>query len=471
MSKPNLLFVFADQLRRDCLRCNGETRARTPNLDDLCDEGVSFSNAISGHPVCAPFRASLFTGKHSSSTGMVINTVRMNPNHECFGHVLAGGGYETSYIGKWHLWGTRRGDYYHTDYAYTPPGKFRLGFDGRWSAYNFLHNYYLAEYYTDSPNPIKVHGYEPDFQTDLAIEHMAEMNATGNPFAMFLSFGTPHEPWARCNVPEDFIKPFEWVEFDDRPPNFMTGIDHYHTPWTDGGGYADAEAYVQNLRYYHAMTANLDWNMGRLLKAVDAMGLREDTIVVFTSDHGSMFGEHGRAGKCTFYEEAVRVPFLMRWGDKTPAGRETDACLNTPDIMPTLLSMMDLPIPAAVEGSDLSHFALGQTGPEPECSLLQGMAETDGWADGSEWRAVRDKQFTYAVYREPRMELLFDHVADRYQLTNLIDDPASAETANRLRKLMADRMAELGDTFEAPTWYRENWIDENDCIVRTATLK
>ena len=169
-------------------------------------------------------------------------------------------------------------------------------------------------------------------------------------------------------------------------------------------------------------------------------------------------------------EQSSAVPLLMRWGDKTPAGQVTDACLNTPDIMPTLLSMMDLPVPAAVEGVDLSHLALGQTGPEPEFALLQGMAETDGWADGSEWRAVRDKQFTYAVYREPRMELLFDHVADRYQLNNLIDDPACAETADRLRKLMAGRMAELGDTFEAPTWYRDNCIDENDCIVKSATL-
>ena len=467
---PNLVFVFADQLRRDCVGYNGDARARTPNLDRLSGQAISFSNAISAHPVCAPFRASLFTGKYSSSTGVVINTVRCNPNHECFGHVLTRGGYETSYIGKWHLWGTKRGDYYDTEYAYTPPGEYRLGFDGYWAAYNFLHNYYLSQCFEDTPQPIRPHGYEPDWQTDLAIERVRRMSGTGNPFALFLSFGTPHEPWCRCNVPEEFAKSFDWVDFDDRPPNFMEGIDKYRDAWTFGEGYADAEVYVGDKRNYYAMTANLDWNVGRLLKALDKMGLADDTIVVFTSDHGSMFGEHGRAGKCTFYEEAVRVPLLVRWPGRIPAGHATDACLSTPDIMPTLLSMMHLPVPAAAEGTDLSHLALGQPGPAPDCALLQGMAETDGWDDGYEWRAVRDKQYTYAVYREGRMELLFDNVADRYQMTNLIDDPAHADTADRLRKLMADRMAALGDTFEPASWYRDNWIDENFNVVRSATL-
>jgi len=470
MSRPNLVFVFADQLRWDCVGYNGDERARTPHLDRLREQGVSLAGAISGHPVCAPFRASLLTGKYTSSTGMVINTVRMNPGHECFGHVLTSGGYETAYIGKWHLWGTRRGDYTHPDYAYTPPGPFRLGFDGYWAAYNFLHNYYLAEHYQDAPQPIRSHGYEPDVQTDLAIEQIRRMHQTGSPFALFLSFGTPHDPWARCNVPEAFAKNFDEVAFDDRPPNFMTGVDTYRDAWTSGESFADPAEYVHCMRNYYAMTANLDWNVGRLLEALDAMGAAEETIVVFTSDHGTMFGEHGRAGKCTFYEEAVRVPFLLRWPGRTPAGGATDVCLNTPDIMPTLLSMMDLPVPAGVEGVDLSHAALGRSGSEPSAALLQGMAETDGWEDGFEWRAVRDKRFTYAVYRELRLELLFDHVDDRVQLEDLINDPAHADTAARLRKEMADRMAALGDTFESARWYHRNWIDDEENIVRSATL-
>ena len=470
-TRPNLVFVFADQLRRASCGYAGDHWARTPNIDALAAAGVSFRNAVSGHPVCAAYRASLMTGKYSSSTGMVINTVRMNPNHECFAHALNAGGYETAYIGKWHLWGTKRGDYYDTEYAYTPPGPYRLGFDGFWAAYNFLHNYYVAEYYNDTPRPIRVHGYEPDFQTDLAIEQVKRLQAGGKPFALFLSFGTPHDPWMRVNVPEADYKTFEWTDFDDQPPpNFMAPHDGHRDAWTSvGEDYP--EAFSEIRRCYYAMTANLDWNIGRLLRALDEMGLRDDTIVVFTSDHGEMFGAHSRAGKMIFYEEALRVPMLVRWGGHTPAGAETDVCLNTPDIMPTVLGMMGLPIPEAVEGMDLSGHALGRSGDEPEAAFMQGMAEVDGWDDGFEWRAVRTKRHTYAVFRDDRSERLFDDLADPFQMTNLIDDQAHADLAERLRELMAARMAALGDTFECATWYRDNWLDENFNIVRSATLK
>jgi len=467
--RPNLIYVCADQLRHASCGYAGDKRARTPNIDHLADEGVNFCNAVSGHPVCAPHRASLFTGKYSSSTGMVINTVRVNPNHECFAHVLNRGGYVTSYIGKWHMWGTKRGNYYDVEYSYTPPGEYRLGFDGFWAAYNFLHDYYLGFYHTDSAKQIAVHGYEPDFQTDLAIEQIQRMQAGDKPFALFLSYGTPHDPWERLNVPEEYYKPYQWVTFDEPPPNFMTGVDRYRDAWT-GAGQDYPNVYEEIARCYYAMTANLDWNLGRLLKAIDRMGLRDETIVVFTSDHGEMFGAHGRCGKTIFYEEAVRVPFLVRWAGRTPSGSETDVCLNTPDIMPTLLSMMDLPIPDAVEGMDLSHHAFGQAGPEPEAAFMQGMAQTDGWADGFEWRAVRTKQHTYAVFRDGCQERLFDNQTDPYQITNLIDARGQTDTAGRLRKMMKDRMAELGDTFQCATWYRDHWLDEKYNIVRTATM-
>ena len=472
MATPNLIYVFADQLRRDCCGYNGDGRARTPNIDALADEGVDFCNAVSGHPVCAPYRASLMTGKYTSSTGMVINTIRMNPNHKCFAHVLNDSGYETAYIGKWHLWGTRRGDYYHPDYAYTPPGPYRLGFDGHWAAYNFQHNYYLAEYYTDSAEPIRVHGYEPDFQTDMAIEQIERMQDGDKPFALFLSYGTPHDPWANCNTPAEFLKSFADVEFKDRPPSYMADVDRFRDPWTDAGDDFESanENYEQIMPQYYAMTANLDWNLGRLLKAVDKAGLRDDTVIVFTSDHGYHFGEHGRGGKCIFFDESVRVPFVMRYGSKTQAGAATDVCLNTPDIMPTVLGMMGLEIPDDVEGVDLSGHALGAGGPEPEAAFMQGMGETDAWDDGFEWRAVRDKQFTYAIWRDGPVERLHDNQADPYQMNNLIDDPAHAATLERLRRIMNKRMAELGDTFESASWYHQHWIDDQECIVRTATL-
>jgi len=468
MPRPNLVFLFADQLRWASCGYNGDRNARTMNIDRLAAESVNVCNAVSGHPVCAPYRASLLTGKYTTSTGMVINEIRMNPNHECFGHVLTDGGYETAYIGKWHLWANELGNHHLPRNSFVPPGPNRLGFDDFWAAFNFNHCYYQGFYHTDTDKQIPVHGFEPDFQTDLAIEQIARMKETGNPFALFLSYGTPHDPWTRSNVPEAFYKPFEWVDFSERPPNFSREPDPYADIWGQPSPeFFDDIEEIQ--RCYYGQTANTDWNIGRLLAALDAMGLGDDTIVVFTSDHGECFGAHGRQAKNIFYDEAVRVPFLLRWGERTPAGATADVCLNTVDIMPTLLSMMDLPTPEAVEGTDLSQCLLGQAGGEPEAAFMQCTGPTAEWGDGSEWRALRDKQSTYAVYREPRKELLFDNLADPYQMANLIDDPAHAATAKRFREMLQARMAGLNDTFEASTWYRDHWTKDR-LILRSATM-
>ncbi|UCH10012.1 MAG: sulfatase-like hydrolase/transferase, partial [Fidelibacterota bacterium] len=141
-SHPNLVFILADQLRYQSCGYAGDKRARTPHIDKLAHEGVNFCNAVSGHPVCAPYRASLFTGKYSSSTGMVINELRMNPNHECFGHILHRNDYDTAYIGKWHLWANELGNHHDPRNSFVPAGPYRLGFDGVWAAYNFHHRYF-----------------------------------------------------------------------------------------------------------------------------------------------------------------------------------------------------------------------------------------------------------------------------------------------------------------------------------------
>lgn len=181
MERPNLIYVFADQLRYDACGYTGNTKAKTPNIDALSREGVSLINAVSGHPVCAPYRASLFTGKYTTSTGMVINEIRMNPNHVCFAHVLTQSGYKTAYIGKWHLWANELGNHYDPKNSYVPPGPYRLGFDGFWATYNFHHEYYKGYYHTDSPAKIPIEGYEPDGQTDMAINLIREYALSQSP--------------------------------------------------------------------------------------------------------------------------------------------------------------------------------------------------------------------------------------------------------------------------------------------------
>ena len=466
--RPNLIYVFADQLRADCLSCTGSRHARTPNLDRFAGQSVSFTNAVSSTPVCAAYRASLFTGKHTSSTGMVVNELRINPGHQCLGHVLTEGGYETAYIGKWHLW-ANDSNHRLMENHFVPPGPYRLGFDGYWAAYNFWHRYNEAFYFEDTADRIDVPGYEPDYQTDLAVHQLRRLAGRPDPFALFLSYGTVHDPWSRDNVPEEWLRLFADVRFD-LPETWSDTPDPYMDRFTEPEPWLEVfkPRIPDYLRVYHAMLANLDYNLGRLFTAIDEAGIADDTIVVFTSDHGEMMGAHGRIQKLTFYEEACRVPFFVRWPRELPAGAQADACLGTPDIMPTLLGLADLPIPETVEGADLSAVARDGSGGGPEATLMQGMGHTFRWIDGFEWRAARDRRHTYARYRVDGKELLFDNREDPLQTTNRIDDPGYAKAADPLRRFVDRKMAELGDGFEACTWYRDHWVDENRNILRGA---
>jgi len=466
--KPNIIYVFVDQLRYQSCGFAGDTKARTPNIDELAQEGVIFSQAISTMPVCAAYRASLFTGKYTTSTGMVINELRMNTNHDFLAECFSNAGYQTGYIGKWHLYSNQLGHHDDPKNSYIPPGLNRLGFDGYWAAYNFHHENYNSYYHTDSPEKI-YYGeniYEPDAQTDMAINYIKESKKSDKPFLLFLSVGTPHDPWKSDNVTEKFYDMFKDVKFPVAP-NYKQDLDPYGDAWSNLK--KSPESIDEWMRVYYAMTANIDWNMGRLLEAVRKEGIEENTIIVFTSDHGEMFGAQGRMKKNTFYEEAARIPFIVKWPSKIPKGHVSDVCLGTVDIMPTLLSFAGLDIPEGVEGMDLSHCAMNKSGPEPEAAFLQNTGACAIWEDGHDWRALRDKQFTYAIYHVDGHELLFDNINDPYQMKNLAKNPQYLTSMTKFRKVLKEKMESVNDTFEASTWYRDNWIKDRN-IIRTATL-
>lgn len=469
-SRPNLLYVFADQLRHSSLHYAGDREAITPNLDRFAAQGVNFHNAVATAPVCTAYRACLMTGKHTTSNGMVINELRMNPNQRCLGHVLSDAGYHTGYIGKWHLYADELGNHFDPSNSFVPRGPHRLGFDDEWMAYNFHHINYGTYYHTESPEKI-FYGpgvYEPEAQTDLAVDFLRRATGREEPFALILSWGPPHDPWDPCNTPARFLDQFQDTAFPN-PPNYR---DENDAPYADAWARLNGEERRRLedwRRGYYAQTTSLDELFGRLMAALNATGLAENTIVVFTSDHGEMFGAHGRRAKNIFYEEACRIPFLMRWPGHIPRGARSDACLATVDILPTLCSLMGLDAPPGMEGMDLSRRAMRQEGPEPEAAFMQICGATAAWEDGHEWRALRDRRHTYAKYRVDGRELLFDNVADPYQMTDLSASDDHAGTMSRFRELLSRRMAAINDNFESCTWYRDHWTDGHRHITRSAT--
>lgn len=478
--RPNLLVILADQLGLN--HCgysnnwNGGSytgNAITPNLDRFAAQGANFYNTVANTPVCSAFRSTLMTGKHTTSHGMVINELRLNPYQDCLGHSLTRAGYNTAYIGKWHMYANELGDHLNPDNSFVPRGVHRLGFNGFWAAYNFHHDYYNTYYHTESKEKI-FYGpgvYEPDGQTDLALGWLkCHAQKSSDPFAMVLSWGTPHDPWNDGNVPADYRAMFAGTAFPNSP-NYQPTNDPYADAWArlSDSERANLESWRRN---YYAMTTNLDWNFGRIMKYLEDNGLADNTIVVFSSDHGEMFGAHGRRAKNIFYDEAARIPFLIRWPGHVPAGMTSDACVSAVDYAPTFLGLLGLPVPSRMEGMNLAHLPLNQAGPEPECVLMQGTGATASWETGHEWRAVRNKQYTYAKYRVERtdapQELLFDYVNDPYQMNNLVSDAGHQNVLQEMRNKLAEKMDSVSDTFEASTYYRDHWTDGNRCILRGA---
>ncbi len=465
MKQPNLIYIFADQLRHDVFGFVGDDKAITPNIDRFAAEGVHFSNATCVSSVCTPYRASLFTGKYVSSTGMVINEACINPNHEAIGYSLHEAGYNMGYLGKWHLVDI------HT--RSVPQGPARLGFQhaSLWRIYNFNHHNYRGYYWEDRGDEmecIKIDGYQTDAWTDMACDFIRGATEQDQPFSLFLSFSPPHDPWTQDNLPKGYYKKFADVEFP-HPPNFREDTDPYDDRRKSDEQWEEwKENLAEHRRCYYAMASHIDDKVGEIMGALERSGCADNTIVVFTSDHGEMFGAQGRIYKTTFYEEAIRVPFLMRWPGHIEAGSTSDVCLNTPDIAPTLLRLLGIAVPDEMEGMDLAQCALGEDGPEPEFAFLQGMGHTHLWKDGFEWRAVRTKRHIYARYLCDGSEHLYDLQDDPFQMTNLVDSPEHKEVLQSLRERMAQKMAELDDEFLPMTAY-QSWMADDDIYSVVAT--
>lgn len=468
--KPNLIYIFADQLRYSCLSCHDDPYVKTPNIDKFAGNSTEVCNACSGHPVCAPYRASLFTGKYTTSTGMVINEIRMNPNHHCLAHVLNEGGYKTSYIGKWHMYANQYGNHFDTKNSFIPQGPDRLGFDEFFAAYNFHHVYHgdKSYYHLNTPEKIYYKDYEPDAQTDMAINQLESLSKQDDPFALFLSVGIPHDPWTPDNVPKKYYDMFKDIDIK-LPCNYSKEDDPYADGWATLKP-EEREQITEWMKVYYAMIANLDYNVGRLMEKIKALGLDENSIIVFTSDHGELFGAHGRHAKNIFYDEAVRVPFFISYKNVLPVSKN-EVLLNSVDIMPTLLDLMNLPIPSKVEGESLAGALKGDKGAkEPDGILMMGTGATAIWEDGHEWRAYRTKEYTYAVYKKDGKELLFDNLKDPYQMIDLAELQAYSEIKKDLRQKMFAKMEKINDNFEFSTYYEKNWVEDR-LIKRTATLK
>ena len=444
MNRPNILFILTDQLRRDSVGYEGGP-IQTPNIDRLAQQGTSFGAAYCNYPMCGPARAALLTGRFNhalrdeNGESYMFNNRALARDETSWAHALTASGYACSYIGKWHLNGKTKSNF-------IPRGPRRFGFDGLWAAVNVSSPRTYPYYYTDEGEKIEVgEQWEAAMQTDLAIEFLREQSNAKQPFALMVSWLPPHGPH---DLPPDeqplFTRAQE--ELAAHPDNALRANvpDRLR------------EVALEESVTYHANVLGVDALVGRLTQTLDELGLAENTIVVFTSDHGDCLWSHGLQGKNQFYEEAAAIPLVIR-APGMNANRHTMQFANLTDLAPTLLDLCDVPIPARMQGRSLAPLLRGaDNGPHDAAFLEVNHAWWDfryGQGPQGHRRCIVTDKWKLALLEShvgmggaiPHQ--LFDRHNDPLEMNNLANDPGYHREINALVQRMWVQMVATADPF------------------------
>lgn len=460
--KTNLLYIFADQWRYHAMGRTGQDQVITPNMDRFAGEGQVCGNAYSTFPLCTPHRGSLMTGKYPLSIGLWTNCktgleekIMLKPQETCIGNVLKDNGYQTAYIGKWHLDASEQNFEENPESgardwdAYTPPGERRQGFD-YWLSYGACDQHLAPHYWMDSPEQIRPGRWSAEFETDKAIEYMEEHRDGDSPFALFLSYNPPHLPYEL--VPDRYYRRFRDLEICWRPnvPREMRT--------------SEMETIA---RQYFAAIYGIDEQFGKIMEYLRNHGMEENTLVVLSADHGEMLGSHGLMSKNIWYEEALHIPLVMRWKGRIQAG-SNPVIFPSPDHMPTLLELLNLPVPDTCQGVSHRASCLGEPEDSPKdmfiCSYPGGADmvrefSSRGLAHKAYgWRGIRTQRYTYVISngytpREKQTELLYDHEKDPWQMKPWVIPAGCTEP---LALWFRGRLKEYLEKIEDPfLWERE----------------
>jgi arylsulfatase A-like enzyme len=440
-SRPNIIIIVSDQFRADNLGCMGmNPMGITPNLDRMARRGVLFRSAIANHPVCAPARATIFTGNYEEKHGVWKNGPGLEPGAATIASTVRQHGYSANYIGKWHLApeGTSAASRGFV------PAQYRGGFVDVFEGANALEHTshaYEGTIWDASGKPIRFSGvYRDDFLTNRAVEFLR--NRAREPFLLTVSYLNPHHQ----NDIDAFVPP---KEFAGKFRNPFVPHDLRPLPGSWGSQLAD----------YYGCAAQIDRAVGTVLDTLKQQGLDKNTIVAFLSDHGCHFKTRNTEYKRSPHESSIRIPLIIQ-GPGFDRGMEIPELVSQVDLAPTLLEAAGLP-PPPMQGKSFLR-------------LLD--RRTEGWNDEvyshmSEFmtgRILRTPRWTYAVAAPKRRGwkavpeseeyveyMLYDLAADPFQHTNLAGREETREISAQLRERLLARIAEAGGkrpTIE-PCWF------------------
>jgi len=434
--KPNVVFVFSDQQRWDTVGCYGQEMNITPNLDRMASEGVRFEYAFTCQPVCGPARAALQTGKYPAEIGCFTNNRALPTSEKTIAHHLSDAGYEVGYIGKWHLasTGPKDGPDNYRDRG-VPPER-RGGYKDYWLASDVLeftsHSYDGHMFNADMEKvEFPKDRYRVDCLTDYAVEYL-RTRAMERPFFLFLSYIEPHHQndHNRYEGPRGSQERFK----DYKVPGDLVG--------TEGD-------WRENYPDYLGCINSLDSNLGRIREELQKLGLAENTLVFYASDHGSHFRTRNAEYKRSCHDASIRIP-MIACGPGFRGGRVIHDLASLIDIPPTILSAAGVKAPAYMRGRPLQGLVQGKADDWPEEVFVQISESHVG-------RAVRTKKWKYSVSAPDKRgstdpgsdvyveDYLYDLENDPHERKNLVRDSDLAEVRRKLSDTLKRRMVEAGE--------------------------
>ena len=477
--KPNVILVTADQLRADALGCYGNPIVRTPNIDALAMEGTLFDNHIIQHPVCMPSRASIITGKYPRNHGTTDNGIPLRQREITIPQVLKENGYLTAAVGKMHF-SNMLGLKGSEDESW-PPGNY--GFTIKHLTCDRKIGEYLEDLKIKNPEAYRIvkeqgekklmedtasasakvqsklpqvfeseldyKDHQSTWITDKTIEVIEK--SENNPFFIWCSFVDPHhpfdppKPYNTLYQPENMPLPLKRPgELDDKPVHFRKhlkgkgyGNEKYDFDKIDDLGWQTITA------KYYGMVSLIDYNVGRIIDKLKQLNILEDTIIIFSADHGELLGDHGLLFKGPFhYDCLIKAPLIIRLGDQIPHGARCNEITQHVDLMPSILEFTGSPTPPCVQGRSLGPLLRGDRGAGYEYALV----EHNCYDWGLKIKTIRGKRWKLTYYAGEEFGELYDLNADPEEFFNLWDNPEYREIRMELSKKLLDRLIDTEGT-------------------------
>ena len=422
-ARPNLLVIHTDEHHFGTLGCYGGQIVKTPNIDWLREHGALCTSFYATTPVCSPSRAAFVSGRYPQNTPVVTNNIPIDDEIVTFAEILRRQGYATGYAGKWHLDGQGKPQW-------APERKF--GFDDN----RFMFNRGHWKKMEDTPSGPRVaarnkqgrptYGVETanekSFTTDWLVNKAIEFieSRKREPFCYMVSIPDPHGP-NTVRPPYDTM----FADVQVPIPATLHKTDDQTPKWAPKDEGATEKSLARIMPAYYGMVKCIDDNVGRILHTLRRNDLMDNTIVVFTADHGDLCGEHGRLNKGVVYEGSAKIPFVMFYPNKIKAGTVVNQALSCVDFLPTIISLMGLETAGREEGRDASALFTGNVPADwKDVAFLRGTSKR-GWLAA----VTDDYKLVYSPQDRP---WLFDLNKDPDELTNFFDDPDYRDVVKRL---------------------------------------